>query len=127
MHRFAETAETISKTSSRLKKTAALADYLRALPDADLNASAVFFTGRPFPLADARTLNVGGSALVRAVQDISGASDDDLHNSYLQHGDLGDVARQLLPKLDQSSITPAQLLTVFEELARTQGVAPKHA
>jgi DNA ligase 1 len=127
MQRFAETAEAIAKTSSRLKKTAALADYLRDLTDADLQAAAVFFTGRPFPLAEARTLNTGGSALVRAVQEIAGASDQDVHNAYLQHGDLGDVARQLLPKLDQSSVTPSQLFLLFEQLAGTQGTAPKQA
>src|SRR5437868_6467620 len=72
MKQLAETALAISKTSSRLKKVALLSEYFRDLPDDDLRAAAVFFTGRPFPLADARTLNVGGAALLRAIQEIPG-------------------------------------------------------
>ena len=56
MHRFAETAEAIGGTSSKLKKIAFLADYLRTLSEDNLRAAAVFFTGRPFALTDARTL-----------------------------------------------------------------------
>lgn len=125
MRRFAETAETVSKTSSRLKKVRILADYLQDLPDADLSAAVVFFTGRPFPLGDARTLNVGGAALVRAVLDIAGATEADIGQAYLEHGDLGEAARRLLPPTDQSAFTPSQLLDVFSRLADAQGVAPK--
>ena len=127
MKRFAETAEAISRTSSRLKKVSALAEYLRELSDDDLRVTAIFFTGKPFPLADARTLNVGGAALVQVVQQIAGASDQDIHNSYLQHGDLGDAARMLLPPADKSVVTPSQLYAIFEQLASTQGVSPKHS
>ena len=72
MRRFAETAEAIAATSSKLKKIGFLADYLRTLSEDDLLAAAVFFTGKPFALRDAGTLNVGWSALVNAVQDLSG-------------------------------------------------------
>src|SRR5437016_2954464 len=97
MHRLAETAEAIAGTSSKLKKIAFLADYLRTLSEDNLRAAAVFFTGRPFALTDARTLNVGWSALVNAVQDLSGASDEDIHQIYLDRGDLGEMAERLLP------------------------------
>src|SRR3989442_720059 len=96
MHRFAETAEAIAGTTSKLKKIGFLADYLRTLVEADLRAAAVFFTGRPFALTDARTLNVGWSPLVNAVQDLSGASDEDIHQIYLDRGDLGEMAERLL-------------------------------
>ena len=58
MHRFAETAEAIAGTSSKLKKIGFLASYLLTLGEDDLRAAAVFFTGRPFALTAARTLNV---------------------------------------------------------------------
>ena len=63
MQAFAKTAATIAGTTSKLKKVGFLAGYLRTLSDDDLRASSVFFTGRPFALTDARTLNVGWSAL----------------------------------------------------------------
>ena len=62
----------------------------------DLRAAAVFFTGRPFPLSDARTLNVGSAALTKAVQQISGVSDEALGQAHLERGDLGEAAERLL-------------------------------
>src|SRR5215468_7800519 len=96
MRLFAQTADAIASTTSKLKKIGFLADYLRTLNEDDLRAAAVFFTGRPFALTDARTLNIGWSALMNAVQQISGASDDDIHQTYLARGDLGEMAERLL-------------------------------
>ena len=96
MRRFAETAEAIAGTTSKLKKIGFLADYFRTLNEDALRAAAVFFTGKPFALTDARTLNVGWAALVNAVQDLSGASDEDIHQIYLDRGDLGEMAERLL-------------------------------
>ena len=55
MRLFAETASEIAGTTSKLKKIGFLADYLQTLNDGDLRSACVFFTGRPFPLTDART------------------------------------------------------------------------
>jgi len=125
MRRFAETAESIAQTSSRLRKVQILADYLQDLSDADLRAAAIFFTGRPLPLSDDRTLNVGGAALARTILDLAGASEADLGDAYLRHGDLGEAARKLLPDVAQSKFTPSELLRIFETLAATQGTGPK--
>ena len=91
----------------------------------DLRAAAVFFTGRPFPMADARTLNVGSAAVVHSVLEISGATGEDLNEAYLSHGDLGDAASVLLSAADQPFRTPAQVMEVFERLAATSGAAGK--
>src|SRR5438046_7115817 len=108
MYRFAETAEAIAGTTSKLKKIGFLADYFRTLAEDDLRAAAVFFTGRPFALTDARTLNVGWSALVTAVQEISAASDEDIHQIYLDRGDLGEMAERLLAgHAAEGSLSPA--------------------
>src|SRR2546423_11537300 len=96
MNQFAETAGFIAGTPSKLKKVAFLADYLRTLDEDDLRAASVFFTGRPFALTDARTLNAGWSALMTAVQQISGASNEEIHEIYLDRGDLGEMAERLL-------------------------------
>src|SRR5262247_634518 len=102
MHQFAQTADAIAGTTSKLKKIGYLADYFRTLDEDDLRAVAVFFTGRPFALTDARTLNVGWSALMNSVQQISGASDEDIHQAYLDRGDLGEMAQRLLSSSSRS-------------------------
>src|SRR5881296_3201577 len=138
MHRFAETAEAIGGNSSKLKKIAFLADYLRTLSEDNLRAAAVFFTGRPFALTDARTLNVGWSALVNAVQDLSGASDEDIHQIYLDRGDLGEMAERLLASpsgrcrgdSQQADAAgegpnPATIQSQFSDLVKLSGAANK--
>src|SRR5215471_10312757 len=126
MLRFAETADAIAATTSKLKKIAALAGYFRALLDDDLRAAAVFFTGRPFALTDARTLNVGWSALMNAVQQISGASDEQIHDVYLARGDLGEMAERLMAThLAEGSLSPSQVQEKFSELVKISGSSNK--
>jgi DNA ligase-1 len=127
MQQLAETAVAISKTSSRLKKVALLAEYFHDLSDDDLRAAAVFFTGRPFALADARTLNVGGAALLRSIQEISGASDELVHNTYLETGDLGEAAARMLSKVEHAQWSAAQVRGILDELAQTQGASAKQS
>src|ERR1044071_2584894 len=124
MRLFAETANAIAATTSKLKKISVLSDYLRTLNEDDLRAACVFFTGRPFPLTDARTLNVGWSALMEVVQQISNASDEDIHQIYLERGDLGEMAERLLPA-DASlpGLSPAQVQNKFAELVEISGAA----
>ena len=126
MRLFAQTADAIAGTTSKLKKIAFLAEYLRTLNEDDLRAACVFFTGRPFALTDARTLNVGWSALVDAVQRISGASDEDIHQIYLERGDLGEMAERLLARhAAEASWSPSQVHGIFAELVKISGAANK--
>ena len=129
MYRFAETAEAIAGTTSKLKKIGFLADYFRTLAEDDLRAAAVFFTGRPFALTDARTLNVGWSALVTAVQEISAASDEDIHQIYLDRGDLGEMAERLLPspsgRGQGEGPSPATIQARFSDLVKLSGASNK--
>jgi len=125
MRSFAETADAIAGTTSKLKKIGFLADYFRNLSDDDLRVAAIFLTGRPFPLYDARTLNVGWSALGKAIQEISGASDEVVHDVYLQRGDLGEVAERLLPANPGPRLTPAQVFARLVEFVGVSNTAKK--
>jgi DNA ligase-1 len=126
MQRFAETADAIAGTTSKLKKIGFLADYLRDLEEGDLRAAAVFFTGRPFALTDERTLNVGWAALSNAVQQISGATDEAIHDVYLERGDLGESAERLLAgRPAEGFLSPAQVQEKFAELVKLSGAANK--
>jgi DNA ligase-1 len=126
MQTFAETADAIAGTTSKLKKIGFLAAYLKDLPEDDLRAAAVFFTGRPFPLTDARTLNVGWSALMNAIQQISNASDAQIHDVYLARGDLGEMAERLLAHHHaEGSIPPTHVQSRFSELVTISGSSNK--
>jgi len=125
MRLFSETADAIAATRSKLSQIRTLSDYFKSLSDPDLRAAAIFFTGRPFPLFDARTLSLGGSLLTRALQDISGAEPAALHEAYLRTPDLGEVAENLLNNTNAVDVSPSEVFGVFEEIVNTSGVAPK--
>ncbi len=71
MQQFAKTCEQISGTTKKLEKKSLLAAYLKAVPMEQAIVAAVFFSGRPFPMWEETTLQVGGASLWRIVQELS--------------------------------------------------------
>lgn len=67
--RFAEFAALcyeLEKTPSRLAKVAAAADYLLRLEPDEIRSGVAFLSGRPFPVSDSRTLDIGPGAFAHA-------------------------------------------------------------
>ncbi len=97
-HRFAETCAAISATPSKLDKVRVLAEYLRSL-DADCAPyAAVWFTGLPFPSGENRVLQVGWALLREALCTVAGVDENEFHQTYLKHSDLGETAHELLER-----------------------------
>jgi DNA ligase-1 len=128
MLQLAQAAERIAATTKKLEKTAIVAEYLRSRDAQNAAVSAVFLSGRPFPLWEETTLQVGGSLLWRLVEELSGKNDAELSAAYRLHGDLGAVAGVVLPsrKLDHV-LTPAQVAEYFRKVALVRGPAAKAA
>jgi DNA ligase 1 len=127
MLRFAQTADQIGATTKKLQKTAILAAYFQSIPPEEAAVSAVFFSGRPFPVWEETTLQVGGSLLWRTVAELSGRSEAELTASYRKHGDLGDVAGAVLPDRAQSERSPRAIEQAFRSIAAVRGPAAKGA
>ncbi|HLA24041.1 MAG TPA: ATP-dependent DNA ligase [bacterium] len=125
MRRLAASLEAVGATASKLQKIDQLAAYLRTLDDDDLRIVCTYLTGAAFPAGDPRALNVGGSALVEALLDVSGQPESALHESYLRHGDLGSVAFDLLQQKATTSLfaAPLTLRGVHEVFTRMAGAA----
>jgi DNA ligase-1 len=126
MRRLAEVLEAISGTTSKLEKVRLLAEYLPALSDPELRIACTYLTGSTFPAGDPRKLNVGWSAIVDALFEVSGAAPEALDQSYLQHGDLGMVAFELLTRKSREGLvrTPLTLLEVdrtFLQMSAAEG------
>lgn len=129
-HHFTVAAERIGATSSRLEKAAVLAEYFPTLADDDLMLAARYFAGVIFPLRDNRTANVGGAALLKAVQEASGADDERLRARLVELGDFGDVtgeAFQSAPELQARlpMLALPDINAAFETLAATSGTKKK--
>ena len=65
---FASLCYELEKTSSRLAKIAAAAEYLGRLEPDEIRSGVAFLSGRPFPVSDPRTLDIGGSAFAHAAE-----------------------------------------------------------
>jgi DNA ligase-1 len=143
MIKLAEACERIASTTKKLEKIAIVAEYLRARTTEEASVSAVFFSGRPFPVWEEATLQVGGRVLWRIVAELSGKSEAELTAAYRQHGDLGDVAEAVLPafatahvetgaparpgraKPGASVLTVPGVATKFREIASARGAATR--
>src|ERR1700752_3315647 len=58
----------LEKTSSRLAKVAAAAEYLKRLEPNEIRDGVAFLSGRPFPISDPRTLDIGAAAFSHALK-----------------------------------------------------------
>jgi DNA ligase-1 len=136
MIKLAETSERIAATTKKLEKIAIVAEYLKARTPEEASVSAVFLSGRPFPIWEEATLQVGGRVLWKIIADLSGKSESELTAAYRKHGDLGEVAEYVLPALParpgraESGSTALRVRDVaskFREIAAARGAAAKAA
>src|SRR6476660_385551 len=97
MKKFSSVCEEIAGTMKKLVKTSLVADYLRSRSVDEASVSAVFLSGRPFPMWEETTLQIGGRSLWRIVAELAEKQDADLTAAYRRLGDLGAVAGDLLP------------------------------
>jgi len=146
MIKLAKAGERIAATTKKLEKIAIVAEYLKARTPEEASISAVFLSGRPFPVWEETTLQVGGRVLWRLVAELSGKSEGELTAAYREHGDLGDVAEAVLPastttahvgkggparpgraKPGSSALSLPEVAAKFREIAAARGAAAKAA
>jgi len=132
MRRWSEVAERVAATTRTSEKTALLADYLRSLSPDELPIAAVFFTGRPFPEADQRTMGLGWAAISAAVTKLAGAPGGALGEAYDRHSDLGLAVEDVLAGANRA-IDPAaepsliEVAATYAAITEAQGAATKAA
>ncbi|MDQ2866282.1 MAG: ATP-dependent DNA ligase [Candidatus Eremiobacteraeota bacterium] len=124
---FAQTCQSIAATPGKLEKVRILAEHLRSLDDADLEATSRFFTGNPFAARDSRSLNLGGRSMVAAAERAWRFSGAELSQRYHETGDLGSalgplVAESAHPMLfSEDRLSPSGLKSLFDEIANASG------
>jgi DNA ligase-1 len=124
MQKLAEACERIAGTTKKLEKIAIVADYLKARTPEEAAVSAVFLSGRAFPLWEETTLQVGGALLWRTVAGVSGKSEAELTAAYRRHGDLGAVTGDVLPPAGRS-LNVLEVQERFRQIAVARGPAAK--
>lgn len=121
MRGFAQVAESISKTRSRLEKIELASQWLAQLDPSRLALGARYLGGRVFPPWDARVLGIGGATLARTLNVLTSSTDEQLQAAWHKHADAGDVVFDLYqPKASRKGIDLGDFEEAMTGIAATK-------
>jgi DNA ligase 1 len=123
---LAETLERVRGTTSKNEKVEILSTYLKELQPDDAKVAARVASGRSSERGSKDEAQVGYSTLLDVIREVTGASREEVSRTYLRHGDLGEVAEELLSRkkeqtLFDEQLTLASLDQAFGRLRSTKG------
>jgi DNA ligase 1 len=126
MRSFVQLADAVGATTKKLEKLRLISEFLRALSTTEASIAARFLSAHPFAGYDERTLGVGGRTLTRVIAEAAGRSGENLTTTYLKHGDLGDMAQELLARTHLDGDLPIEeVARLFEQLAAVRSQEQK--
>jgi DNA ligase-1 len=121
MREFVQAADAVAQTASKNEKIRIISELFRTLSVGDAAFAAQFLTGRVFAQADERVAGIGGMALVKAVAEAAGKNGESLSSVYRKHGDLGDMAEEMLRERNlNGDLQLAAVTRLFEQLAEAR-------
>ena len=121
-HAFATVGEAIAATPAKLEKIRLLAEYLRTLDETQLPVATVYFTGKPFPQNDLRTVQAGWAVIHRALIGATKLPEPEFRRIASSHGDAGKTALEALEgRTKPEPFTIAESRELFETLHKTRG------
>ena len=106
---FAELMERVKGTPSKNEKVRLLAGYLPPLDPQDAETAARLASGRPSERGAKDEVQVGYSTLIDVLKEVCGATSQAVSQTYLKHGDLGEVAMDLLREKKEQSLVSEEL------------------
>lgn len=121
--RYAELAaacEGLEREPSYLKKNAIVARLLKSVPKEDIERIVMLLLGRTCPAYVSVETGVGPSQVLRAIAKASGCAAGDAESAMKAVGDLGEVARRLLPER-APELAMDDVFTTIEGLPRVTG------
>ena len=124
---LAETLEAVRGTSGKNEKVRILAGYLKGLGPDDAMVAARVASGRASERGSKEEAQVGYSTLLGVLRDVTGATDATVSKIYLRHGDLGEVAEELLRNKEAQTLfsEPLTLADVEDAFARLRSLKGK--
>ena len=121
-HAFATVGEAIAATPAKLEKVRLLSEYLRTLNAEQLAIATTYFTGKPFPQNDLRTVQAGWAVIHRALMAATKLAEPEFRRISMSHGDAGKTALDALEgKTTPEPFSLAESRELFESLHKTRG------
>jgi len=125
-HAFASVGEAIAATPAKLEKIRLLAEYLRTLDPTQLAIATIYFTGKPFPQSDQRTVQAGWAVIHRALMSAAKITEPEFRRIASSHGDAGKTALEALEgRTVPQSFTLRQSRELFESLHKARSPLTK--
>jgi DNA ligase-1 len=121
-HAFATVGEAIAATPAKLEKVRLLSEYLRTLNPDQLAIATTYFTGKPFPQNDLRTVQAGWAVIHRALMAAAKLAEPEFRRIAMSHGDAGKTALDALEgRTAPETFSLAESRELFESLHKTRG------
>jgi len=123
---LAEALERVRSTSSKNQKVETLSAYLKGLKPEDAEVAARIASGRSSERGSKDEAQVGYSTLLEVLREVTGVTQEGVSKSYLRHGDLGEVAEELLAEKKEQPLfleplTLGDLSEAFQRLRSLKG------
>ncbi len=121
---LAETLEKVRATPSKNQKVEILSVYLKGLGPDDAELAARVASGRSSERGSKDEAQVGYSTLLEVIREITGATQQDVSRTYVRHGDLGEMAQELLAEKKEVSLfdEPLSLIDIGEAFEKLRGM-----
>jgi DNA ligase 1 len=120
LRKFAEVNDAAAATTSKLKKQAIFAEYVRTLSDDDLRRAIRYAAGRDFPATDERVIAVGWAILSDVLLPILGIDLATYHDLVVKSGEIGEALRKAWPdRTVETRLALRDIATTFDTLAKT--------
>jgi DNA ligase 1 len=121
---LAETLERVRGTTSKNQKVEILSAYLKGLTPEDAEVAARVASGRSSERGSKEEAQVGYSTLLEVLREVTGVTEEGVSKSYLKHGDLGEVAEELLARKQEQPLfaEPLALCDLDEAFQRLRSL-----
>lgn len=115
-----EVYEKLVATTKRLEKTEILADFLKRIPEQELESVILLLEGKVFGQQDSRKIGFSSRLMLKAIGLAAGVTAEQVEKQLAKIGDLGKVAEDVLRKKQQHTLARKYLDVekVFENIRK---------
>ncbi|MFN3527799.1 MAG: ATP-dependent DNA ligase [Candidatus Altarchaeaceae archaeon] len=125
-----EVLEKLEKITGRIEMTDIVAEFLKKVPDEDINYVILTLQGLVFPIYDERKLSIAENLAIVALSNASGWSEEKIKEKIKEEGDLGNAAEKILQRKiqkglfsfgEEEKITIGEIYKTYEKISEYTG------
>ncbi len=123
---LAKVYKSLESTTKNLEKTAIISDFIKTVPEDELEKVVLLLMGRVFPEYDSRVIGIGTQLTIKAISSATGRAEKDVTKDWKKIGDLGEVAEELTKHKKQATLfsktlTVSQVFDTLQKIPSLEG------